>query len=449
MAGPIYTWVRRLALQADLAGADRVLRDALLDMTSSLSVSLVYPGDDGLWTLGGDDEIPREAAPIVAVAQARRAVIASHTALVPIVTSSETVAVILLTRNPRNPAYHPAEHIAMIAIARESAAILHHLAVQHLSRASEEKRDAGGLYRGEALQAHRARGNEGAPVNLSPVWIRRAYPFLVVTLLVAVVASIFITVPTYAEGPAVVVFEGTPVTAPAAGTVDQVLVQPGQAVVPGTVLVRLHSANEAAELEQATTAFDSATIGYLFDDTDEQVKKSLVAAFGQRELARARRRDPHRPRAQGRHRLGRAGAAGRAAPARRSHPVGRRAGHRARDDRVPARQGSAAAAPRHAAAGGADRLHQDARGRDDHQRRQRGDRRQRGRALHRRAARRLAEAARRQLRDRQGRAAEAHVRDDSTTLYFHHGMQAKTEVKLVDKPFLVTLLPALEKYIPE
>ncbi|HEU4611019.1 MAG TPA: hypothetical protein VFS15_03035, partial [Kofleriaceae bacterium] len=33
LAPPIYGWLRRLALQADLAGADRLLRDAVADLT--------------------------------------------------------------------------------------------------------------------------------------------------------------------------------------------------------------------------------------------------------------------------------------------------------------------------------------------------------------------------------------------------------------------------------
>lgn len=285
---PIYSWVRRLALQADLAGADRVLRDAFLDLTSSLSVAIIYPGEDGLWTLGADDEIPADAAPVVAVANARRALIASHQALIPIVTTTEAVAVVVLTRNPRNPAYHPIEQIAMVGLARESAAILHHLAVAHLQRADEIKADRGGLYRGEALEAHRSRGNEGVPVNLSPSWVKRTYPLLVATLLIAVFCSIFITVPTYSSGMGVVALQGTTITAPTAGTVEQVLVKTGQQVVKGTVLVRLHSAEQDAELQQAQTDADNLTIQYLFDPSDEQVKKTLATALARVDREKAR-----------------------------------------------------------------------------------------------------------------------------------------------------------------
>src|SRR4030095_4886446 len=95
-------------------------------------------------------------------------------------------AFITLPRNPRQPAYQPIEQVAMIALARESAPILHHLAVQHLQRATEIKAHKCSLYRGEALEAHRTRGQERSLVQLSPVWVKRAYPTLLVTLLVAI-----------------------------------------------------------------------------------------------------------------------------------------------------------------------------------------------------------------------------------------------------------------------
>jgi hypothetical protein len=37
---------------------------------------------------------------------------------------------------------------------------------------------------------------------------------------------------------------------------------------------------------------------------------------------------------------------------------------------------------------------------------------------------------------------------EHNTDHYHHGMHAKAEGKVQSKPFLVTLLPALEKYIP-
>jgi biotin carboxyl carrier protein len=284
LAGAIYGHIRRLALQADLPGADRVLRDALTELTTSLSCAVVYPGQDGLWTLGADDEVPRDPQPLVAVANARRAVIASHTAMIPVVTSSETVAVVTLVRNPRQPAYQLVEQVAMVALTREAAPILHHLAVQHLQHQSEIKADKGSLYRGEALEAHRTRGQEGQLIQLSPAWVKRAYPVLVITLLVACVFAVFVKVPTYSTGTAVVMFEGsTSVTATASGTVGRVFVKENEAVKKGDPLLELASPEAAAQLTQAETEWRDQQVQFLFDQTDEQIRRSLKSAATSRD----------------------------------------------------------------------------------------------------------------------------------------------------------------------
>ena len=38
---------------------------------------------------------------------------------------------------------------------------------------------------------------------------------------------------------------------------------------------------------------------------------------------------------------------------------------------------------------------------------------------------------------------------EHNTYNYHHGMHAKVEVKIQSKPFLATLLPGLQKYLPE
>ena len=60
LAPHVYSWLRRLALQADLAGADRLLRDALADLTSSLVGRPHLSRPDGLHSLGADDELPQD-----------------------------------------------------------------------------------------------------------------------------------------------------------------------------------------------------------------------------------------------------------------------------------------------------------------------------------------------------------------------------------------------------
>jgi biotin carboxyl carrier protein len=279
LAPPIYGWLRRLALQADLPGADRLLRDALAELTDSLSALVLYPGPDGLHTLAPGDELPADTQPIIAVATARRALIGSHTALVPIATTTETIAVIQLVRNPRQPAYEVVDHVTMAALARESASIMHHLVVQHLQHRSELEADKKSLYRPEALESHRTRGHEGVVAELTPTWVRRTYQILIAAIVAAVCFAVFITVPTYSSGTGMVMFEGTPVTAPApGGTVDVVHVQSAQHVRKGDPLVTLRSDKEESDLEHATSQLAAALQQYLFDQSDEAIKKTVIDA---------------------------------------------------------------------------------------------------------------------------------------------------------------------------
>lgn len=278
LASGIYDWVRRLALQADLSAADRLLRDALADLTGSLSVILFYKGPEGLYTLGAPDELPKDPTPIAAVGKARRALVGTHSAFVPICTSTDTIAVIQLARNARQPAFDTVAHVTMAAIARESASIMHHLVVQHSTRRDEAEHDKKGLYRHEALENHRNRGQEGSLAELSPGWVKRTYQVLVVAILVAAAFAYFVHVPTYSSGSGIVIFDGTPVTSPAPGTVDKVLVSAAQKVRKGEALVKLKADKEDADLAQARSELHAAQHQYLIDSSDETLRKTLISA---------------------------------------------------------------------------------------------------------------------------------------------------------------------------
>jgi multidrug resistance efflux pump len=452
LAGPIYGHIRRLALQADLTGADRVLRDALAELTSSLSCSIVYPSQDGLWTLGADDEIPRDTQPLVAVATVRRAVIATHMALIPVITTSETVAVITLTRNARQPAYQVIEQVAMIALAREAAPILHHLAVQHLQRANEIKADKGSLYRGEALEAHRTRGQEGTLVQLSPTWVKRAYPILVVTMLIAILFAVFVKVPTYSSGTAVVMFEGsTSVTSSATGTVEKVLVKENEAVKKGDPLLRLSSPDEAAQLAASETEWRDTQIQFLFDQSDEQVRKSLMSAATARDhaLARVEARTVRAPRD------------GVVTNLHAKEGVAVQLGSyvmQITDENseievlafLPGKDGPRVREKmelqleldgykKARALGSITHVQADAVS---------------GTEAAKLAGDMLVESVAKELQSGQWITVRARLpartfKTEHRTYHYHHGMHANAEVKVLSKPFLVTLLPALEKYLPD
>jgi hypothetical protein len=277
--GPaVYGWVRRLALQADLASADRLLRDAVADLTSSLNVVIIYAGPDGFYSLGADGELPKDTQPVVAVGKARRALVGPHSGLIPIATSTETIAVIQLIRNTRQPQFTSADHITMAAIARESAAILHHLVVQHLQGQIEHAADKKSLYRPEALNYHRKKGSEGVITELSPKWIRRAYPLLVGAIIIAMIFGVVIRVPTYSSGFGIIRYPGTPVVTLSQGNLEKIPVQAGDIVSKGDIVAKLSSPKEDADYEQFLADAENARQQYLFDDQDEQARKSVKTA---------------------------------------------------------------------------------------------------------------------------------------------------------------------------
>jgi hypothetical protein len=277
--GPaVYGWVRRLALQADLASADRLLRDAVADLTSSLNVVIIYAGPDGFYSLGPDGELPKDTQPVVAVGKARRALVGPHSGLIPIATSTETIAVIQLIRNTRQPVFTTTDHITMAAIARESAAVLHHLVVQHLQGQLEHQADKKSLYRPEALNYHRKKGSEGVVTELSPKWIKRAYPLLIGAIILAFIFGIVVRVPTYSSGFGMVHYPGTPVVTLAQGNLEKLFVDQGSTVTTGEVVAKLSSPKEDADYEQFLADAENARQQYLFDDQDEQARKSVKTA---------------------------------------------------------------------------------------------------------------------------------------------------------------------------
>lgn len=277
--GPaVFGWVRRLALQADLTAADRLLRDAVADLTSSLTVVVIYAGPDGFYSLGPDGEMPKDQTPILAVGKSRRALVGPHSGFIPIATATETIAVIQLVRNARQPAFGEAEFLTMAAIARESAAVLHHLVVQHLQSRHEQQLDQKSLYRPEALQYHRKKGSEGVVTQLSPGWIRRAYPILVISLVIALVAGIVMRVPTYSSGFGMIKYASTPVNAQQSGNIEALYVRSGWMVKAGDQVAKLSSQKEDADYNQYKVEAENAIYTFLADDQDEQAKKSVRSA---------------------------------------------------------------------------------------------------------------------------------------------------------------------------
>jgi membrane fusion protein (multidrug efflux system) len=155
------------------------------------------------------------------------------------------------------------------------------------------------LFRQEALQAlEETDAAAGELLDISPRWTRWAYWLLAAAVCGSLSFAAFAFVGEYATGAAVVRVEGrTDLTATASGTVDQVLVQPGQHVVVGQPLVRFNVASESAELERLQMEFDGELVKVLRDPNDQVSRQGLTSLRAQKELAATRvaQRSLHAP----------------------------------------------------------------------------------------------------------------------------------------------------------
>ncbi len=145
------------------------------------------------------------------------------------------------------------------------------------------------LFRREALERFQTLDEAHDPLRISPAWTRWSYWTLLGALVAAVLFALVGEVKEYASGLAVV-WMGTrdDVTAEAAGTVGAVEVAAGQRVRPGQVLVRLHEAQEAAELARLDQEFELQLINRLRDPSDPGPEQALIGLRTQRQLASER-----------------------------------------------------------------------------------------------------------------------------------------------------------------
>ncbi len=145
------------------------------------------------------------------------------------------------------------------------------------------------LFRREALERFQTLDEAHDPLRISPAWTRWTYWSLLGVLVAAVLFAMIGEVREYASGLAVV-WMGTrdDVSAEAAGTVAAVEVAAGQRVRPGQVLVRLHEAQEAAELARLDQEFELQLINRLRDPSDPGPEQALIGLRTQRQLASER-----------------------------------------------------------------------------------------------------------------------------------------------------------------
>lgn len=148
------------------------------------------------------------------------------------------------------------------------------------------------LFRTRAVEQAAQAKHEADLVRLSPAWTRWAYWVIVGGAVAAVLYVGLSRVDEWAEGPALVQVDGaSELSAKALGTVAELLVEPGQLVEEGQLLVRLTANNERAQLERLQQEFDLQLARTLRDPSDQAARQSLVSLRVERDLAQTRLSD--------------------------------------------------------------------------------------------------------------------------------------------------------------
>lgn len=146
----------------------------------------------------------------------------------------------------------------------------------------------GKLYRTAAWNAYQ-RGDEiGSLLALDDRWAHRAHHVVVATLLVGVAFVVCVPVKDHVEGRGFVRALGArSVSTAGSGPVDGVFASPGDSVVAGQPIVRLHRVAEDADVARATQELDGLWVRVLRDPLDEEARDALTAGRPALERARA------------------------------------------------------------------------------------------------------------------------------------------------------------------
>lgn len=282
-----YPLVRRVALQQDLKGADRVLRVGLAELTNATLCKTWFVGDDGepfSLELHGEASAEEKVliAQVLASAQPRGS---GHLLAVPVCAASRVLALTLLVRGDSQPAFGPGDLLMALVIVQETAGFFAQALVDHAARQRDLAADKRSIYNPEALASQRNRGHEGGLMNLQPRWVKVAYPAAVLAVLAGITFAVLARVPTYSTGAGVITIDGLEITSPSPGTVAAVHVAPGQPVRAGQELARLLAQDEESALAQADREYRNALATLLFDGADEATKASVAAAAAARQRA--------------------------------------------------------------------------------------------------------------------------------------------------------------------
>ncbi|HWN70512.1 MAG TPA: HlyD family efflux transporter periplasmic adaptor subunit, partial [Haliangium sp.] len=306
---------RELAAKHELSDASAVVVRALtVLMEADRAYCLFYDHESGaLWT---EDELhaydgnasqglsgfaartgaPVHASPVSADPRYSRALDdpegegGEHLAIQPVLGGDGGVhAVLVAVRRAEGGDFTARARQNLVLLAEHTAPIFDLLSRHIEAKAVIETSWRSPLFRQEALDAYTSWQEHGDVLRVSPRWLGRAFWLLVAVFVTALVYMSVGTVNEYSTGPAVVRMNGrTELTATTGGTINEILVVPGQRVRPAQILVRLHDVDAVAEYRRIEGEFEAQLRNLLRAPGDPGPRQSVASLRAQKERAAAR-----------------------------------------------------------------------------------------------------------------------------------------------------------------
>ncbi|MBK8237470.1 MAG: HlyD family efflux transporter periplasmic adaptor subunit [Deltaproteobacteria bacterium] len=203
----------------------------------------------------------------------------------------EIHAVLVAVREPTQGPFEPRACQTLSQLGIELGGVLHRVAKASEAQVALERVHQGNaaqLFRPEALQAVRERGEHGDVIRVTGTWTKVMYWSLCVMLVVLVAGLCIGEVSQYSTGPAVVRQHGrSDLAALTNGAVHSIEVAPGDPVRKGQILVRLSDTVERATYDATLQDFDTQLRARLRDPSDETAATQLTSLRRALEAARA------------------------------------------------------------------------------------------------------------------------------------------------------------------
>jgi Biotin-lipoyl like/HlyD family secretion protein len=210
----------------------------------------------------------------------------------PISTEGDDVhALLVVIRHKRHAPFTADECTSCALLARYVAPMLAHVAIREAAEidAGCERRSP---FREQALADHRYRKTRGDLIRVTPRWLVPAGWSVAVSLLVGLVIAAFAEVDHYSTGIGIVrAGNRKSLICRESGTLEEVLVDPGDRVVAGQVLARLDAADLRAELARLDAEFHAQLRNRMREPSDEHAGQGVLTLRGELEVAQSRVRE--------------------------------------------------------------------------------------------------------------------------------------------------------------